>query len=53
MEEITTRREGTIDVVEVLGELDMSNVHALDEAIEAALSDHHQLPDRPFPAELP
>ena len=39
MEEITTRREGTIDVVEVLGELDMSNVHALDEAIEAALSD--------------
>lgn len=40
MEEITTLREGTVDVVEVLGELDMSNVHALDEALKAALSDH-------------
>jgi len=39
MEEITTRREGTVDVVEVLGELDVSNVHALDGALKAALSD--------------
>lgn len=39
MEEITTRREGTVDVVEVLGELDVSNVAALDEALKAALSD--------------
>jgi anti-anti-sigma factor len=39
MEEITTRREGTVDVVEVVGEVDLSNVHALDEALKTALSD--------------
>ena len=33
------RREGTVDVVEVLGEIDVSNVAALDEALRAALSD--------------
>ena len=39
MEEITKRREGTVEVVEVLGELDLSNIHVLDEALKAALSD--------------
>ena len=39
VEEITTRRDGTVDVVEVLGELDLSNVHALHQALKADLSD--------------
>jgi len=39
MEQIVTRREGTIDAAEVLGELDLLNVDDLDEALKAALSD--------------
>ena len=39
MEEIKTRREGTIAVVEALGELDMSNVDLLNDALKIALSD--------------
>jgi len=39
MEEIKTRRDGTIDVVEALGELDMSNIEVLNGALKIALSD--------------
>ena len=39
MEEIKTRREGTIEVVEALGELDMSNIEVLNGALKIALSD--------------
>ena len=39
MEEIKTRREGTIAVVEALGEFDMSNVDLLNDALKIALSD--------------
>jgi anti-anti-sigma factor len=39
MEEITSRREDTVDVIDVRGELDMSNVQRLDDALTAALSD--------------
>jgi anti-anti-sigma factor len=39
VEEIKTRREGTIEVVEALGELDMSNVDLLNGALKVALSD--------------
>lgn len=39
MEEIETRREGTIAVVEVPGELDMSNVEVLNGALKIVLSD--------------
>jgi anti-anti-sigma factor len=39
VEEIKTRREGTIEVVEALGELDMSNVDVLNGALKIALSD--------------
>jgi anti-anti-sigma factor len=38
VEEIKTRREGTIEVVEALGELDMSNVDLLNDALKIALS---------------
>jgi anti-anti-sigma factor len=39
VEEIKARREGTIEVVEALGELDMSNVDLLNDALKIALSD--------------
>jgi len=39
VEEIKTHREGTIEVVEALGELDMSNVEVLNGALKIALSD--------------
>jgi anti-anti-sigma factor len=39
VQEIKTRREGTIEVVEALGELDMSNVGLLNDALKVALSD--------------
>jgi anti-anti-sigma factor len=39
VQEIKTRRDGTIEVVEALGELDLSNVEALDAAMKTALSD--------------
>ena len=39
VEEINTCRDGTIEVVEALGELDMSNVEALNGALKLALSD--------------
>lgn len=39
MEEVTVTRVGTIDLVEALGELDMSNVDVLNDALKAALSD--------------
>ena len=39
VEEINVSQDGTIDVVEVLGELDMSNVAALNQALKAAFSD--------------
>jgi anti-anti-sigma factor len=39
VEEIKARREGTIEVVEALGELDMSNVDVLNGALKSALSD--------------
>jgi anti-anti-sigma factor len=40
VEEITVSQDGTIDVIEARGELDMSNVDALNGALRAALSDH-------------
>jgi anti-anti-sigma factor len=39
VEEISVPQDGTIDVVEALGELDMSNVAALNKALTAAFSD--------------
>jgi anti-anti-sigma factor len=39
VEEIKTRREGAIEVVEALGEVDMSNVEMLNGALKIALSD--------------
>jgi anti-anti-sigma factor len=39
VEEINSSQEGTLDVVEALGELDMSNVAALNTALRAAFSD--------------
>jgi anti-anti-sigma factor len=39
MEEITVWREGTVDVVGVRGEVDMSNVERLNDALRRALSD--------------
>lgn len=39
MEELKTRRDGTIEVVEALGELDMSNIEVLNGALKIALSD--------------
>ena len=39
MEEIRVSQDGSIDVVEALGELDMSNVDALNKALRAAFSD--------------
>ncbi len=39
MEEITVFQDGTIDVIEARGELDMSNVEALNGVLTAALSD--------------
>jgi anti-anti-sigma factor len=38
VEEIKTRREGTIEVVEAPGELEMSNVDLLNHALKIALS---------------
>jgi anti-anti-sigma regulatory factor len=39
VKKITVYREDGIDVVEAVGELDMSNVAQLDKALKAALSD--------------
>jgi anti-anti-sigma factor len=38
VKEITTYRNGTIDIVEASGEVDMSNVDGMDKALKAALS---------------
>lgn len=39
VEELNVSQDGAIDVVEALGELDMSNVAALNKALKAAFSD--------------